>query len=250
MDPISAWTAAQITGALVVFARVGTALMFLPGFGDAQVPGRLRLALAVIFSVVLLPVVPVVLPDRPVLLAALIAREALVGLYIGAGARVLFTALHSLGAIISFVSSLSSALAAGNTNYEGTSAISQFLMVAAGALIFLTDSHHLMLRGLVHSYDLLSAAWLPLGDLAGQIVQLAVKSLGTAALLGAPFFVFGVLYNLGLGVANRVMPALPVFFVAGPATIFLGLWLLWMSAEAILRHFADLYAAFFLTLTP
>jgi flagellar biosynthetic protein FliR len=123
-------------------------------------------------------------------------------------------------------------------------------MVAAGALIFLTDSHHLMLRGLAHSYDLLAAGWLPLGDLAGQMVQLAVKSLGVAALLGAPFFVFGVLYNLARGVANRVMPALPVFFVAGPATILVGLWLLWLSSEAILRNFADLFAAFFLTLTP
>lgn len=240
----------SVVGVLIAFARIGTALMFLPGFGEARVPARHRVALGLLISLGLLPLIPVTLPDTPLLLGLLLAREALVGLYIGAGARILFAALHSLGALISGVASLSNALAAGDPTYEGSSAIASLLTVAGVALIFVTDTHHLMLRGMLMSYETLPAVWLPMGDMAEQTVKLASKSLYLAVMIGAPFYVLGILFNLGLGLANRVMPAMPVFFVAGPATVMLGLGLLYFTAPAMLSGFTNLFAEFFLTLTP
>lgn len=237
---------AQVTAALIAFARIGTAMMFLPGFGEMRVPGRHRLGLAMILSLAMMPAIPVVLPDTTATLALLLAREALVGLYLGAGARILFSALQSLGALIANVSSLSNALAAGDTGYEGSTAITSLLTVTGIALIFATDTHHLMLRGLFASYDVLPAGWLPLGDLAGQIARLATRSFYIAALIGAPFFVLAVLLNLGLGLANRVMPQMPVFFVAGPLMIVLGLGLLMLAAPAILTQFSASFAEFFI----
>jgi len=249
MTAFTALYEAQLVAVLVVLARVGTALMFLPGFGETQVPRMHRLTLALLLSIGLRGALPVTLPETPMLLGALLAREALVGLYLGLGARIIFTVLHTLGSIVSFSTSLSNAMAAGNTGYEGSSAISSLLMVAGVALIFVTDVHHLMLRAIFHSYDLLPPAWLPLGDLALQVTRLAIRSLYIAAMLGAPFFVLGILYNLGLGVANRVMPNMPVMFVAGPATVILGLVLLYLTQEALLERFSDLLAEFLMTLT-
>lgn len=237
-----------VTAALIAFARIGTALMFLPGFGEMRVPMMHRIALGMILSLGLLPAMPVVPPEGTVLLTLLLAREALIGLYIGLGARILFAALHSLGAIMSNASSLSNTLAAGDTTYEGSTAISSLLMMSGVALIFITDTHHLMLRGLFASYDALPATWVPLGDLAEQTVKLAAKSLYIAVLLGAPFHVMGILLNLALGLANRVMPAMPVFFVAGPAMIALGILLLYVSYPAISQQFTLIFAEFFLTL--
>lgn len=241
---------AQITAALIVFARLGTALMFLPGFGEVSIPRQHRLALGMILSLGLIAAVPVTLPETPALLALLLAREALVGLYIGVSARILFISLHYLGGMISFVSSLSNAMAQGNTGYEGSTVITSFLLTTGVALIFVTDSHHIMLRGLFASYQVMPAAWVPLGDLAGQMVKMAVKSLYIATLLGAPFFVLGVVLNAALGVANRVMPAMPIFMVAGPLIIMLGIGLLLLVQEPLLRHFTTTFAEFFLTLTP
>lgn len=241
---------ALVVGVLVAFARIGTALMFLPGFGEARVPGRHRIGLGMLLSIGLSPLIPVTLPETPLLLALLLAREALVGLYIGAGARILFAALHSLGAMVAGVASLSNALAAGDTGYEGSSAVASLLTMTGVALIFVTDTHHLMLRGLLTSYQLLPPGWVPLGDLAEQVARLAGKSLYLALMLGAPFYVLGILFNLGLGLANRVMPAMPVFFVAGPATVMLGLGLLYFTAPAVMAGFADLFADFFLRLGP
>lgn len=238
----------QITAVLIAFARIGTALMFMPGFGEMRIPGRHRLALGMILSLGLMPAIPVTPPDQGITLALLLAREALIGLYIGVGARIVFSALQALGAVISNVSSLSNALAAGDTGYEGSTAVTSLLTMAGVALIFVTDTHHIMLRGLFASYEVIPAGWLPLGDLAGQIARLATRSLYIAALIGAPFFVLAILLNLGLGLANRVMQGMPVFFVAGPAMIFLGLGLLLLAAPAMLMQFSAIFADFFTTL--
>jgi flagellar biosynthetic protein FliR len=42
----------------------------------------------------------------------------------------------------------------------------------------------------------------------------------------APFIVFAILFNLGLGVLSRLMPQLQVFFLAMPATILIGMLVL------------------------
>lgn len=240
----------QIAAVLIAFARIGTALIFLPGLGEMRIPGRHRLALGLILSLGLMPAIPVTPPEQTAQLALLLAREALIGLYIGAGARILFAALQALGAFIANVTSLSSALAAGDTGYEGSTAITSLLTMAGLALLFATDSHHLMLRGLFLSYELIPAGWLPLSDLTGQIARLVARSFYIAALMGAPFFLLAVVLNLGLGLANRVMPSMPVFFVAGPVNIALGLGLLMLASPAIIAWFSDDFARFFLELRP
>jgi flagellar biosynthetic protein FliR len=61
--------------------------------------------------------------------------------------------------------------------------------------------------------------------------------IGTA--VAAPFFVMGVVLNLGMGLANRMMPQLPVFFVAAPLLIGAGLLILMVTMPALLDHFID-----------
>ena len=60
--------AGGLGGVFLVFARVGAAMMVLPGFGERYVLPRLRLAFAILVSVLLAPVVvapDVILPSEP-----------------------------------------------------------------------------------------------------------------------------------------------------------------------------------------
>ena len=41
--------------------------------------------------------------------------------------------------------------------------------------------------------------------------------------LSAPFLVFGLVFNIGLGVLARLMPQMQVYFVGVPLSIFVGL---------------------------
>ena len=52
------------------------------------------------------------------------------------------------------------------------------------------------------------------------------QGFGIAVQIAAPFIVFGIIFNLGLGVLSRLMPQLQVFFIGVPATIILGFFIL------------------------
>jgi flagellar biosynthesis protein FliR len=230
--------------AALAFARVGTALLMLPGFGDTQIPPRIRIALGLVLTLALMPALP--LPDPPAqvtALALLIGGEALIGVFIGTGARVLLSAMHLLGAQIGMVAGISNAFAPGVANSEGATAIGGLLTVAAIALIFATDMHHLMITALLRSYAVLPPGQLPVGEMAEQIARLGASAFRISTSLAAPFLIVSVLMNLGLGLANRVMPTMQVFFVAAPGMILAGLVLLTLAVPAILdlmtREMAD-----------
>jgi len=76
---------ADLFGFLLVFSRVGAALMVMPAFGESYVPARVRLALALGITLAVLPSLPArpPLPEQPAELALLIGGESLVGAAIG-----------------------------------------------------------------------------------------------------------------------------------------------------------------------
>jgi flagellar biosynthetic protein FliR len=76
---------------------------------------------------------------------------------------------------------------------------------------------------------------------------MAVQSAASAFVIGvqmsAPFIVLGLVFYLGMGLLARMMPQLQVFFVAMPASIWVGLilvaFLLAMMMGWYLTHFQN-----------
>src|SRR5918912_78720 len=64
------------------------------------------------------------------------------------------------------------------------------------------------------------------GDAAMLAIRAVGRSFALAVQIAAPFIVFAMLFNLGLGVLSRLMPQLQVFFLALPATILVGMLVL------------------------
>lgn len=225
----------------VVFARIGTAMMFMPGFGEVQIPVRPRLSMAVLVSLSLLPLTPVssALPDSPVAAVALLATEVTVGLWIGLSARILLSALQFAGFQAGQVSGLANAFGPVFGSFEGATMVATVLLMGAVTLIFVTDTHHLIIRALLSSYQVFPPGQLILGDLTNQILKVASHSLYIGTAIAAPFFVMGVILNLGMGLANRMMPQLPVFFVAAPLLIGAGLLILAIATPAMLDYFLE-----------
>lgn len=86
-----------VAGLLVIFCRVAGMVALLPAFGEATLPPRVRLGVALAFTMV---VGPVVAPHPvPPTIPAIIA-EAVIGLMLGLGLRLLVMALQIAGTII------------------------------------------------------------------------------------------------------------------------------------------------------
>lgn len=234
---LDAFLSAELTGFALVFARLGSVSLFVPGFGDSNIPNRHKLSLALAMTLALFPASGVgpVSVDSPVLLAPLFAIEITVGVWIGMTARILFSALQFAGYQAALVSGLANALAPQTGQFQGATVMAGALMMAGTALIFATDLHHLIIRGILLSYDVFPVGDIMPGDLAQQIIRAVGASFYIGLSIAAPFLVMGLLLNAGLGLANRMMPTLPVFFVAAPVLIAAALIVLIFAAPSMLR---------------
>ena len=202
--------------AVLVFLRVGAAVFLMPAFGEASVPQRVRLVLALAFTAVVAPAVTPAMTLPPDAWVGPAGIEIVAGLALGIGLRLFVLALQMAAAIIAQATSLSQ-LFAGATP-EPQPAIGNLLTMASLALAVLTGLHVKAASLLILSYDILPAGRLPaVADLADWGVMRVAQSLVLAFSLAAPFVIASVLYNVALGIINKAMPQLSVSLVGAPA---------------------------------
>lgn len=80
---------------------------------------------------------------------------------------------------------------------------------------------------------------------SGDIASLATRAFAAAFLLGlqlsGPFLVFGLVFNIGLGVLARLMPQMQVYFVGVPLSIFAGFLVLGVVLTAMMGTYLDYF---------
>ena len=238
-------TADQVWAGGLIFARIGAILMLIPGVGEAYVPPRVRLSLALLITLALWPVVRTALPGLPDTVGAMagwIIREVVVGLMIGLLLRMFMAALSTAGEIVSLQTTLSFSPTANPMQAQPGTTVAAFLTLLGVTLLFATDTHHLFIAGMVGSYRLIAPAQ-PL--MMADFTQMAVRTLGDSFMLGvqlaAPVLVFALIFNLASGLVARVMPQFQVYFAAAPLSVILGLSIFALSLGALGTVFIDRY---------
>jgi len=226
---------------LLVFARVGAALMMLPGIGDLYVPQRWRLILALMLSGIVATALGTRLPGLPDNAAALLALlfgEIVIGAFLGTVARLLLAALETAGGIISLQISLSAAVVFNPGAAQQGSVAGALLMMLGTIIIFVSDTHHLMIRAVIDSYAVFAPGTIPaFGDFADALSRLVAQTFRLAVELSAPLIVVGLVFYASLGLVSRLMPQLQVFFIAVPVQILGGVFVLAMTLAAAMRWF-------------
>jgi len=226
---------------LLVFARVGTMVMLLPGLGELSVPMRVRLTVALVLSAILLPLhrhtFQVDLRSfGPALLT--LGQEMLIGAVLGLTARLTMSALQVAGSVIAQQLGLGFVTAVDPSQGQQSVIVGNFLTVLAVTMIFATDMHHLVLAALNDSYTLFRPGEVPLaGDIAALVTRTIAAAFRIGVQLAAPLLLFALLFNLGLGVLSRLMPQMQVFFVGMPLSILIGFLILLLVIGTIMGVF-------------
>jgi flagellar biosynthetic protein FliR len=240
---------------MLVFARIGTMLMLLPGLGELMVSTRLRLTSALVLAAVMLPLhrdaYQVDLRQiGPVLL--LLGEELLIGAVLGLTARLTVAALQVTGSVVAQQLGLGFVTAVDPTTQGQQGVlIGNFLTLLGIALVFTTNLHHLVIAALDDSYTLFHPGEVPLtGDMAALMTRTVAGAFRVGIQLSAPFLVFGLLFNLGLGLLSRLMPQMQVFFVGVPLSIMLGLLILVLALAAMMGTYLDSVEAILRELAP
>ncbi|MDT8325882.1 MAG: flagellar biosynthetic protein FliR [Roseovarius sp.] len=225
----------------IVFLRVGPIIALFPGFGEETVSIRIKLTLALAFTLI---VAPAVGPDlaatlqNPPHIMRLILAETAIGLLMGIGIRLFLLALQTAGSIAAQSTSLSQIL--GGASITPLPAMGHVLVTGAIALAMILDLHVRLAEMAVLSYRVFPVAQLPEAAILSQWgVRQVANAFAFAFTLSAPFVLVSVLYNLTLGIINRAMPQLMVVFVGAPAITATGLFMLMLLAPMMLSIWVE-----------
>ncbi len=239
---------------MLVFARIGAMVMLLPGFGEVNIPVRVRLGIALMLTLIMLPLhraaYHVDLTAMAPLLVTLV-HEIIIGVVLGATARMTLAALQVAGSVIAQQLGLGFVTSVDPTQGQQGALLGNFLTLLGLTLLFATDMHHLIIAALNDSYTIFApGALLPSGDVA----SLATRAFATAFKIGiqlsAPFIVFGIVFNLGLGVLARLMPQMQVYFVGVPLSILGGFLILAVIITTMMGTFLEYFGGVLHEMTP
>jgi flagellar biosynthetic protein FliR len=227
--------------------------MLMPGFSSRRVPGNVRLFVAIAVTLVLVPILkdriePHLSEAMPAHLFLLIGSEVAVGAIIGLLGRIFFAALETLGNVIAMAIGLSSPLGGPTDDHEPQPTVVSFVTLAATLLFFVAELHWEVLRGLAASYIALPATrrfdaqfgLVDLVDTLGSAYRLALR-------ISGPFIVYALSVNLAVGLAGRLVPQIPIYFVTVPAVLFGGLFLLYATSAPFLEMFITGFSAWLMT---
>ena len=237
---------------MLIFARCGTMIHFVPGIGDKYVPSRIRLALGLTISLIFYPLVQANAPHYPMspgALAECMASEMLIGALLGLTVKILFLSLHVVGSVIAMQSGLGAATFFDLSQREQITIFSSFLLLAGTMMIFATDTHHLFIQGVLQSYEYFPLGKMPsVADASDFISQVVNNSFIVSFKMMSPFLIVSVAILVGGGVLARLMPSLQVFFVLTPVQIcamFITLFLVFQammdSAILVIQDAAKMY---------
>jgi type III secretion protein SpaR/YscT/HrcT len=217
-----------------VLARVAPTVFIAPFLGGRLVPALVKVGLSLGLAVALAPGLAAQAAGLkgapPLLVAALLAKEVMVGAALGFVVALVFWAAEAAGRLADTARGASLAEVLVPQLGTRSSPIGDLYFQLALVLFIALGGHRLFLAALGASYSALPLASFPraegLAAFAALAARLSAELLLLAVALAAPVLAALFLADLTLGIMNRFVPQLQVFFVAMPAKALLGIVIL------------------------
>jgi flagellar biosynthesis protein FliR len=235
-------TTETILVVFLLFCRIGGCLMLMPGFSSTRVPVQIRLFIALAVTLALTPLLlstinGAVPNPQPAVVLRLVFAETLTGVLIGLIGRLFYMALQFMAVGAAQLAGFN-ALGAPIEDAEPVPALATFITLTATVLLFATDQHWEVLRALLASYTVLPVNESVAPELGLARVADAFSSTFILALqISSPFIVYALIINLMVGIANKLVPQIPVYFISMPFVLAGGLLLLYFTIGEALRLF-------------
>lgn len=208
----------------LLLARPGMLIMTAPVFGGHFAPTHVRIGLALLITIILMPVVAVPEVVTLTALGLVLAREMAIGLAFSLSLRALIAGAELGGHLTGSQLMLSY----GSTIDPQGGVRSTLIAVLYGNLTLLTffavNGHHALLRGLTNSYLALPIG---VGEVNQSLVRGVMQLLGVVFVFGlrlaAPIIVVMLIVELATGLVSRAAPAISLQVIGLPLRIMVGL---------------------------
>lgn len=230
---------------LLVFARLSVVFLLMPGISAAYVPTRIRLMLAMLVTLISLPIVQAYLPEQPAEpaeLVRLIFFEVLIGALIGTIIQFIMSALNLAGMMISRAAGLMNAFVNDPISNSQSAIVIGFLNLIVVVLIFSTGLHTFMIMAIVDSYMLVAPNEpVLIGDMLNMLATILNEAFYIGMRIASPFLMYTLVFQITAGIMARLSPQMNIFFVALPLQIMMGFALLSIALPAIMLVFLNYF---------
>lgn len=229
--------AAWITTGWLPFVRISAAMMAAPLFSHRAIPRQIRLGVALMLAMLLMPWQPV-LPDfNPLSLQGVLltANELLLGICLGFMLQLVFEAVMFAGQFVATGMGLGFASVIDQQQGISVAVMGQFFMLITMLLFLAMNGHLAFIKMLADSF----VAW-PVGTAVVQpetfgVLLTAIGGMLRNALgIALPAVVALLVVQIAMGVMSRAAPTLNLFAVGFPVTLMLGLIVIERTLPALL----------------
>lgn len=230
----------------LILVRITCFFLAAPIYSYHTIPARHKVAfaalIALLLTVTLEPGTDLAGGSEYVLL---VLKEAVIGLIIAFVSAMFIYAVQIAGAFIDIQMGFSMVQLLNPEMGFRTPITGQFFYILFLFFFLAANGHHMLLNGLVYSFQVMPVDQLDInlnaGGLADYITQLFVRMFLIAFQMAVPILGSLFLVDVGLGIVARVVPQINVFVVGLPLKILVGLVLIFFLAPAYVLVFREIF---------
>ncbi len=236
----------QILVFALILLRMASFVVSSAVFSAQAIPAPLKVLFSVVFALcVFHPIatneVLVRLKENESNLLLFAGREVFIGLVLGFVTRFFFFAISMAGEIVSIAMGLGQAQMFNPMMGSMGNAMEQFYMVI-GTLVFLSfNGHHVMLQGLVESFQtaplaVFSFEFKTLAELVLKVQDYFILGIKIAA----PILISMTVVQFGIALLSRVVPQINVLVTTASLTVMLGFVIMFISLPLLVMQMSGM----------
>lgn len=232
-----------VLSALLGSVRVFALMWVGPLFSHPAISARVRVTAALMVAWVAAPASAGRLAGPVWDLASVsgaVAVELLIGLTVGVGAMLVFSAMMLLGEFLAVQGGLGAAQSIDPATGVSSPAIGMALESFALLIFLAIDGHHDLIRGIAATFE-----WMPVGgalpspDVFLEMARLGQSVWQVAFQIAAPITVAIFVQNVATGVLGRAMPQLNILIVNLPLHVGIVFLILGLGADDFVHAMKD-----------
>ena len=229
---LASWTLEQFVAFALMLVRVSVIFLSAPVLGNTRIPNQVKIALSLCVTLLLYlsmkgGQLTHAVPSNIFALASATAGEVFVGLLLGYSAYLLFSGIQMAGQIIDIQVGFGLVNVIDPAGGQSVSILGQFYYMVAMLFFLAINGHHLLLKALGDSFQMLpvgSVNWFSKAATAGPLLsEFFTKLFIIAFQVAAPSIAVLFLTNLSMGLLSRTIPQMNVFIVGLPLNVTVGL---------------------------
>jgi flagellar biosynthetic protein FliR len=218
---------------LIILLRVSSIIVFAPIFSSSSIPAQVKVAFALIFSVVLYPSANqyIHVTDFSVLnIAVTVIRELILSVALGFCIHFVWAGIELGAQLVGFMMGFSIANVLSPEENLQISILAEFESIMAVLIFLIIDGHHIFIRAMADSFKMVPVGEFVLNQNVFDILmKLTAMMFGVSFKILAPAIIALVVTNVVFGIIARMMPQMNIMIAAFPLSIGIGLFVLGVS---------------------